>query len=291
MENPMKKKEQGYAVLGEVTPDTFDRFLQWIYQGFYTAPQPKTVEASSPTLPDTSTTEKTNEMETEGSVNEFASEATDVVDIGKPINEPMYGWGGFGSLSTKKKGKKVRKKTNMLPSDIYKADQTEDFPYIQHSVDCRKSLRQAFISRPYEAFRSAVPIPPARKNENKNEDYTDVFLGHARLYVFADKYLIYDLRTLALENLHETLKNFQLYFQRTSDIISLIHYVYENTKIPDEGETEPVRTMLVEYISFEMDNLMKDLAFRDLMTKDEILDTEQRRSLFDDYIAAVMRRI
>ena len=152
-------------------------------------------------------------------------------------------------------------------------------------------MRQAFISRSYEAFRSAVPIPPARKNENKTENYTEIFLSHARLYVFANEYLIYDLRTLALENLHETLKNFQLYPQRTSDIISLIHYVYENTKIPDEGETEPVRAMLVEYVSFEMDILMKDLAFRDLMTKDEILDSEKRRSLFDDYITAVMRRI
>ena len=67
--------------------------------------------------------------------------------------------------------------------------------------------------------------------------------------------------------------------------------MYENTKIPDDGETEPVRAMLVEYVSFEMDILMKDLAFRDLMTKDEILGAEQRRSLFDDFIAAVMRRI
>ena len=67
--------------------------------------------------------------------------------------------------------------------------------------------------------------------------------------------------------------------------------MYENTKIPDDGETEPVRAMLVEYVSFEMDILMKDLTFRDLMTKDEILDAEQRRSLFDDFIAAVMRRI
>ena len=152
-------------------------------------------------------------------------------------------------------------------------------------------MRQAFVSRSYEALRSALPISSARKNENKIEDYIEVFLNHAQLYVFANEYPIYDLRTLALENLHETLKNFQLCSQRTSDIISLIHYVYENIKIPDEGETEFVRAMLVEYISFEMDILMKDLVFRDLMIKDEILDTEKRRSLFDDYIAAVMRRI
>ena len=115
MKNPMKEKEQGYAVLGEVTPDTFDRFLQWIYQGFYTASQPKIVEASSPTLPDTSTTEKTNETEIEGSVNEFPSEAIEVVDTREPINEPLYGWGSFGSLSTKKKARRLVKRRIYFP--------------------------------------------------------------------------------------------------------------------------------------------------------------------------------
>ena len=52
-----------------------------------------------------------------------------------------------------------------------------------------------------------------------------------------------------------------------------------------------MRALLAEYISFEIDILMKDLAFRDLMIQDEILDTAQRQSLLDDYMAAVMKRI
>jgi len=67
--------------------------------------------------------------------------------------------------------------------------------------------------------------------------------------------------------------------------------VYENTKILDDGEIEPMRAILAEYVSFEMDILMKDSAFNDLVTGDEFLDAEQRRSLFDDYIAAVLKRI
>lgn len=281
MKSPMKEREQGYAVLEELTSDTFDRFLEWIYRGFYTAPHPKIVEASSPTLPDTSAIEGTNQEENVRSVDEFVLEPNDVVDIGRsidePVEEPIYGSSGFGFSSTKNKaGKKLY---SIRSSDVPKPEGN------------RKSLREAFISRPYKTFRSAVPIPPARKNENKNEDYTDVFLAHARLYVFANNYLIYDLKTLALENLHETLKCFQLYSHRTQDIISLIHYVYQNTKILDDGEIEPMRAILVEYVSFEMDILMKDSAFNDLVTGDEILDAEQRRSLFDDCIAAVLKRI
>ena len=35
-----REGEQGYAVLEDVTPDTFARCLEWMYQGFYTAPPP-----------------------------------------------------------------------------------------------------------------------------------------------------------------------------------------------------------------------------------------------------------
>lgn len=272
MKNPMKEKEQEYAVLEEVTPDTFNRFLQWVYHGFYSAPYPKAVDASSPPSPDTSAVEEANEVRIGGSVDVPASEAIEV-DIGKPV-ELDFDWSGFGS---KTKDKKARK--------------NEDCCCSQFSSSSRQNLRQAFISRSYEAFRSAVPIPPARRNENENEDYADVFLGHARLYVFANNYLIHDLKTLALENLHETLKIFELYSYRTGDIISLFRYVYGNTQIPDNGKTEPMRSLLAEYVGFEMDILMKDLAFRDLMIEDGILDTAQRQSLLDDYMAAVMKRI
>ena len=80
MESPIKEK-QGYAILEEVTPDTFDRFLQWIYQGYYTASQPILVEASPPTVPDTSNMDNTNGLEIEGLVNEHVSDTI----------EPMYG--------------------------------------------------------------------------------------------------------------------------------------------------------------------------------------------------------
>ena len=219
MKTPMKEKEQGYAVLKEVTPDIFNRFMEWLYHGFYNAPHPKVVDASSPPSPDTSAVEEANEVRNGGSVDVPASEAIEV-DIGTPVDEPGSDWDGFGS---KTKGKKARK--------------NEDCCCSQFSSS-RQSLRQAFISRSYEAFRSAVPIPQARKNENKNEDYADVFLGHAQLYVFANSYLIHDLKTLALENLHETLKILELYSYRTGDIISLIRYVYGNTQIPNDGKTD-----------------------------------------------------
>jgi hypothetical protein len=50
-----------------------------------------------------------------------------------------------------------------------------------------------------------------RQNSSPTEDYTTVFLGHAQLYVFAEKWSIEDLKTLALFKLHKTLILFTLY--------------------------------------------------------------------------------
>ncbi|EFQ99282.1 hypothetical protein MGYG_02295 [Nannizzia gypsea CBS 118893] len=69
-------------------------------------------------------------------------------------------------------------------------------------------------------------------NVSADQDYTPVFLGHARLYVVADKYGIQSLKDLVLCKLYKTLKNFTFFHTRVGDIISLIRYTYndENTR-------------------------------------------------------------
>ncbi len=51
---------------------------------------------------------------------------------------------------------------------------------------------------------------------------------------------------------------------------------------------QSIRDVLAEYISVEIIVLIKDLAFRDLIIKDQILGTAQRRSLLEDHI---MKRV
>lgn len=63
------------------------------------------------------------------------------------------------------------------------------------------------------------------------EDYTEVFLCHARLYVFAEKYDIEPLRKLSKQKIHQTLIGFHLYTERVGDIVVLLRYVYANTRI------------------------------------------------------------
>lgn len=90
----------------------------------------------------------------------------------------------------------------------------------------RQELKASFIRHEHTVRQGIISLPPARANRGANEDYTEVFLSHARLYVFADKYDIQPLKTLALEELHDKLATYTLYRGRTGDILALLRYVY-----------------------------------------------------------------
>ena len=136
-----------------------------------------------------------------------------------------------------------------------------------HSSSSTGSLRESFVIQ-YDLLslgHSVDPsIPGPRGNKAPEEDYTEVFLGHARVYVFAEKYDIQPLKTLALLKLHYTLSIFTLFPQRVGDIMTLLKYVYANTAEAVDG-TEDIRTMLAHYIGCEMETLTKDGEIKDLM--------------------------
>jgi hypothetical protein len=52
----------------------------------------------------------------------------------------------------------------------------------------------------------------------------NIFLCHAHIYVFAKKYNIASLRTLALYKSHKTPKNFKVYGKLIEDIVTLVQY-------------------------------------------------------------------
>ena len=60
-----------------------------------------------------------------------------------------------------------------------------------------------------------------RANSAPYEDYTNVFLSHAHVYVFAEKFDIQPLKRLALKSLHQTLAIFTLWPECVGDIAAL----------------------------------------------------------------------
>ena len=148
----------------------------------------------------------------------------------------------------------------------------------KHKEAKKGSLKESFISRKYDIGdvwgtlgAETAWSPPLRSNKASNEDYTEVFLCHARLYVFAEKYDIQPLKELALSKLQQTLAIFTLYPERVGDIISLLKYIYDNTAESEPG-CEDIRTMAVHYLGCEMEILVKEGSIKDLLaTNSEML--------------------
>ncbi|KAA6407795.1 MAG: hypothetical protein FRX48_08146 [Lasallia pustulata] len=258
----MAEAQNGFAVLEDVDKGTFERFVEWAYKGYYTAGN-YDLKASVPPSPVLSIKEEGNA--TEG-MREATGWSEEVPPLEAPTEEvffverrPDSDSPFFGVRGTFKKDKKSKK------------------------AKTGQELKERFLCREYTVRRDAISIPPTRANRRENEDYTEVFLSHARLYVFAEKYDIQPLKTLALEELHSTLAIYTLYSGRTGDIIALLRYIYANTGVSTRGG-DTLRTLLRDYVGCEMSILMKDGEFKDLMIEDG-------GPLLEDFMKMVAKRI
>ena len=280
----MVEAQKGFAIIEDVGDDTFVRFIQWAYNGYYDAAK-YVLDLESPNSSDNEKNDTTvfvNEPATfpfDLSVGPEAEPAVEpaaewfVEDEAGPAAEPLTNsWGNF---SSKKKRSKRREK----------ASWEFPVPYADASTtpSSKQYLKESFIKRKETVRKYSISLPQPRENQAPNEDYTEVFLSHARLYVFAEKYEIQPLKALALEELQAMLAIFNLHNERTGDIITLLRYVYKNTGESTEG-VEDMRTLMTHYIGYEMDTLMKDDGFRDLMIKD-------RGALLGDFMKVVGKRI
>lgn len=123
---------------------------------------------------------------------------------------------------------------------------------------------------------SQEPKPPqysARVNREACEDYTDVFLSHARLYVFADTYDIERLRVLSLHKLHQSLVNFTLFAERTTDIALLLQYAYQHT--PERtGTMDDLRELLMKYVCCYLEDIRCNGVFEEILKAENNLSVD-----------------
>ncbi|QRD91352.1 hypothetical protein F9C07_2063450, partial [Aspergillus flavus] len=103
-----------------------------------------------------------------------------------------------------------------------------------------------------------------RGNTQLNEDFTPVFLGHARLYVLADKYGIESLTQLVLEKLKQTLNDFKLSAANVTDIIELVRFTYAHTPRLATGRNE-LRTLVMMFIISSIGQIGETESFQELL--------------------------
>lgn len=127
----------------------------------------------------------------------------------------------------------------------------------------RRELIHEFMDTSGTMYPTSTSVFSARKNTEGCEDYTGVFLCHAKLYVVADTYDIPALKQLSLHRLHATLKEFTLYPSRMNDIATLAKYVFENT-VPEDK----IRDMITMYYACIVEDARKQDGLKSLI--DEI---------------------
>lgn len=113
--------------------------------------------------------------------------------------------------------------------------------------------------RPSANFGAFRPTGFFSRSNHAHEDYTNNFLLHARVYVFADCYGIAGLMDLSLNELHGTLVRFTLHTERVNDVVALIRYCYENT-VP-----EPLREVVTLYAACKLQKLWLSEEFHALV--------------------------
>ena len=265
MKGQMKEAGEGIAKLDGLAPDTFQRFIEWAYKGYYRAPAPSL---------------DGEEISAEDNVREavYNGNGGNGVDWEVPEREDRRCSVSESEQWPSDMG--LRKKATKGKPKYYEiwGENSADRP-----LSPKQLLKESFINRNPTVRRTTIEIPPAAPNQNANENYVGVFLCHAQLYVFAEQYDIQELKTLALEELHATLAIFTLHRRRTADIIELLRYVYCNTTKPVCGEEE-LRAVLTQYIGVEMDTLMKDSNFKNIMIEDG-------GDMLADFMSMVARRI
>ena len=275
---PLREAKEGCAWLEDVDEHTFSQVGQYFYTGDYKATDPAIILDSSNVPAENSNPagELANETRFKDNVHgmdEGFGLAVEEEPVGEPglapLEPPVYntlpGWNFDANLS---KGYKKKKGSPMF----------SDGP--PAAVKSKKSLLwEDFKSLSYP--RSGPEFKP-RKNHEACEDYTEVFLGHARLYVFADKYSIDHLRSLCLQKLHQTLVKFTLYEERVGDIVELLRYGYSNTA-DHTNSHDALRLLIIRYAACVVEKLLRNEDFRSLL--------EDPGQLAKDLVEEMLKRL
>lgn len=227
----MKEACDGFACIEEVDEDTFARFVEYCYTGDYPAAEHVVVLDAS------SIQHEVGEVEHEvgGVVNAFY----------EPDEEELRRSFGLGPA----RGKRGKRNSITAPRSTRRQEMLKAFKELSWNTPAQE------------------PKPPqygARVNREACEDCTDVFLSHARLYVFADTYDIERLRVLSLQKLHQSLVNFTLFAERTTDIALLLQYAYQHT--PERTDTmDDLRELLMRYVCCHLEQIKSNSVFQETL--------------------------
>lgn len=200
----MKEATERRVVWEDADEETFIRFSQFAYTGFYDEE-----ETTGPEV-------------VEGSLDEVRPESVE------------WGWG-----------------------NINKRGVTSGFGGFQEADTQPRNKKSALWVKFTALYPPPSPIATA-SIDSLDEAYIDVFLRHARIYVFADYHGIDALQTLALQKLGQALSRFEPSTHGSSDTVQLVKYCFEHTVDNGEQQTDRLRSLVCFYVACKLEKLWKD---------------------------------
>ena len=266
----IKEAKEGCAWLEDVDEYTFIRFSQYAYTGDYVATDHEILLDSStieiiPSRP-------TPSIDIEGLVAVAVEEPTAPGDVQGEliVDDPDRALAhSLNGASMRKKGK-GKMSTGLM--GYHSTGQN-------NSSSRKEKLWKLFESRSYPVL---TPSFDPRENLESCEDYRDVLLCHARLYVFADKYEIGPLRRLSLSKLHKTLSVFPLHKERIEDIVELLRYSYANN-VRRSTKDDRLTSLVIHYAACVVEDLVPNSKFKTIL--------EERGELARDLVVKMVSRL
>ena len=272
IDGQMSEAEQQSVILEDVDDMTFVRFGQFAYTGDYSAYSPVHDHSGLSVIDNTSSRQIDAEDLQSGEIPWTDSSNIDV-DSGILEDPGLEGISKDDTSETR------------IPDRLDEADEPDATPKHLFRKKHRKGDRQGGFDFG-STIKNAVSEPSKReslceefrvtyrdwtgpsfrpyRNCNPTEEMTEVFLCHAYLYVFADRYQIESLSDLTLYKLRRTLAAFKLFPERAADFFKLVHYSYANTR---EGDN--LRDLMVAFAGCYLEHIAPHPAWRPLLCETE----------------------
>ncbi|KAK7926792.1 peptidase C13 family-domain-containing protein [Apiospora marii] len=254
IDGDMKEAREGRVVWDDIDSDTFARFAQWAYTHDYKTPEPTVPPDVSPpsTKADAGNDSPNQSEKALYNIKHKTDTARCASCSGAPDSRPFEGTHNCTCTKCNR---------SCLPYLCHECDQPVPLAACD---DCRvkKSKSGAMIRAFTDTEEWTLPSGcfNPRRNIKAEEDYTNVLLSHAKLYVLADKYDIAGLGDESIHRLYVTLRSFAVYKSRMVDIVSLVQFVFDNTQDGDR-----IRSMLALYCACIAEDLAECIEFESLM--------------------------
>ncbi|PKY01753.1 hypothetical protein P168DRAFT_334650 [Aspergillus campestris IBT 28561] len=236
----------------EVDEDTFVRLCEYAYLHDYTPPSPLEVSPFVDEQPPAPEHEPDPQPEP-------VPEPEPVPDISP------WGFPSIRSAKAEKRQSRKQKTSRIQPRKPASPVVEEPLPYKEKSIWTRH-LKDSFSPLTLDVSNNCTPQESrfSPQANTQDQDFTPVFLGHARLYLLAHKYMIDPLRQLARSKMAQTLSNFTLYRQSLPAVLELVRFVYAETG-PFPFATGPLRALITSYMVSALGQVGDDAKFEALL--------------------------